>query len=76
MKVAIIISTFLAVASAKPSVLLYSVPQPAIYAATGPLLRQYHSQSELGQYTYGYDGGPSAKSETRSIDGVTRGSYR
>ena len=30
---------------------------------------------ELGQYSYGYAGGPSAKSESRTADGVTRGAY-
>ncbi|KAG8235994.1 hypothetical protein J437_LFUL016527 [Ladona fulva] len=36
---------------------------------------QYHSQDELGQYSYGYSGGPSSKSEVKTIDGVTRGGY-
>jgi len=40
-----------------------------------PLHHQYHAQDELGQYTYGYSGGPSAKVESRTADGVTRGSY-
>ncbi|CAG2067446.1 unnamed protein product, partial [Timema podura] len=35
----------------------------------------YHAQDELGQYSYGYSGGPSAKQETRTLDGVTRGGY-
>jgi len=36
---------------------------------------QYHAQDELGQYSYGYAGGPSSKSEVKTADGVTRGSY-
>lgn len=27
------------------------------------------------QYSYGYAGGPSSKAETKSADGITRGSY-
>lgn len=26
-----------------------------------------------GQYTYGYSGGPSAKIESKTVDGITRG---
>jgi hypothetical protein len=36
---------------------------------------QYHNQDALGQYSYGYAGGPSAKVETKTLDGVTRGGY-
>jgi hypothetical protein len=36
---------------------------------------QYHTQDALGQYSYGYSGGPSAKVETKTLDGVTRGGY-
>lgn len=36
---------------------------------------QYHSQDSLGQYSYGYSGGPSSKSEVKTLDGITRGSY-
>nr|CAD7424383.1 unnamed protein product [Timema monikensis] len=39
------------------------------------LSSQYHAQDELGQYSYGYAGGLSAKSEVKSFDGVTRGGY-
>lgn len=45
------------------------------YAAAAPVSSQYHAQDELGQYSYGYAGGPSSKSESRSADGVTRGAY-
>lgn len=33
------------------------------------------AQDELGQYSYGYAGGPSAKSEIKTADGITRGGY-
>jgi len=36
---------------------------------------QYHAQDELGQYSYGYAGGPSSKSESKTADGVVRGAY-
>lgn len=58
-------------AVAEPNI-IYS--QPAV-VATAPLRHQYHSQDSIGQYVYGYSGGPSAKTEARSLDGVTRGSY-
>lgn len=63
------------VASAKPSTGLYYTAPATFYTATAPILNQYHSQNELGQYAYGYSGGPSAKVESKSFDGVTRGSY-
>ncbi|XP_023724545.1 uncharacterized protein LOC111873799 isoform X2 [Cryptotermes secundus] len=49
----------------------YSVPS-AIVTSTS---HQYHAQDALGQYSYGYSGGPSAKVETKTLDGVTRGGY-
>lgn len=48
---------------------------PTIITAQSPILSQYHSQDTLGQYSYGYNGGLSAKIESKSLDGVTRGSY-
>lgn len=73
MKVFIIVAAFLvATTSAKPSGLLTEVP--TFYAAA-PLLSQYHSQDSLGQYSYGYNGGLSSKVETKTLDGITRGSY-
>ncbi|XP_044271478.1 uncharacterized protein LOC123015669 [Tribolium madens] len=36
---------------------------------------QYHSQDGFGQYSYGYVGPLSSKSETKTADGVTRGGY-
>lgn len=71
MKSVFIVSALFAVAIAKPSALL----TPAFFTAQSPVLSQYHSQDTLGQYAYGYNGGSSAKVETKSIDGITRGSY-
>ncbi|KAG8036705.1 hypothetical protein G9C98_004027 [Cotesia typhae] len=34
-----------------------------------------HTQDSLGQYDYSYTGDTSAKSESRSLDGTTRGAY-
>ncbi|XP_030385721.1 cuticle protein 7 [Scaptodrosophila lebanonensis] len=53
---------------------------PYIYTATGsslatPTQQQYLSQDQLGQYAYGYVEPLSSKQESRSIDGITRGSY-
>ena len=36
---------------------------------------QFHTQDELGQYTYGYNDGLSSKIESKTTDGVTQGSY-
>ncbi|XP_065211221.1 uncharacterized protein LOC135839221 isoform X2 [Planococcus citri] len=47
----------------------YNVP------ALSPVYGQFHSQDELGQYSYGYFGGPSSKVETKTSDGITRGGY-
>lgn len=54
-----------------------AVSGSAVYPTVhhGPVTTQYHSQDELGQYAYGYSGGPSAKHEQRTADGVTRGGY-
>ncbi|CRK95871.1 CLUMA_CG009318, isoform A [Clunio marinus] len=78
----VLISSILA-CNAAPSLINY---QPTVYSsvlaapsvvhlASGPVLTQYHSQDGLGSYSYGYGGGPSAKSEVKTLDGVTRGSY-
>lgn len=70
----IVVAAFLvATSSAKPSTLLTEVP--TFYTAAAPLLSQYHSQDSLGQYSYGYNGGLSSKVETKTLDGITRGSY-
>lgn len=44
---------------------------PLAYSAIAPaaVSNQYHAQDELGQYSYGYAGGPSSKQESRTADG-------
>jgi len=37
--------------------------------------QQYHAQSEIGEYNYGYSNPTGAKAETRTVDGVVRGTY-
>lgn len=59
----------------------YAAPPVAPYAAFaapvpyGPAHGQYHTQDEYGQYAYGYSSDSSSKSETKTLDGVTRGGY-
>lgn len=62
-----------ALAAAKPT-----LNQPAALAVVlRPLSvsSQYHAQDTLGQYTYGYSAGTSAKAESKTLDGVVRGGY-
>jgi hypothetical protein len=66
-----------AMAVAKPSgfqSVSYSVPS-ALLASPVSVSSQYHTQDSLGQYSYGYSAGSSAKAETKTLDGVTRGGY-
>jgi len=37
---------------------------------------QFHAQDEFGQFSFGYAGGPSARTESRDVYGVTQGSYQ
>lgn len=73
MKKIIILSVLLVAVLAKPSTFLLETP--GIYSEESPLITQYHSQDQFGQYAYGYNGGLSSKTETKTLDGVTRGSY-
>lgn len=70
-----------AMVQARPD-LLHSDIKNVVYSApaavvAGPLSfsSQYHAQDGYGQYTYGYFGGQSAKAESKTADGITRGSY-
>ncbi|XP_063584854.1 uncharacterized protein LOC134762398 [Penaeus indicus] len=45
------------------------------YTSVAPIQSQYHAQDEIGQYSFGYAGGPSSRSESRDAYGVVRGSY-
>ncbi|XP_042882771.1 uncharacterized protein LOC122259859 [Penaeus japonicus] len=55
-----------------PAPVSYNV---APYAPVAPIQSQYHAQDELGQYSFGYAGGPSSRAESRDAFGVVRGSY-
>ncbi|XP_049862027.1 ice-structuring glycoprotein-like [Schistocerca gregaria] len=71
-------------AAAAPAAVTYSAAAPAhISYAAAPaavvapvsISSQYHAQDELGQYSYGYSGALSAKSESRAFDGSVAGGY-
>jgi len=47
---------------------------PVVHAAA-PEGSQYHSQDDIGQYSYGYSDPNSVKQEIKTADGVTRGAY-
>uniref|UniRef100_A0A8D8U9U5 Cuticle protein 6 n=1 Tax=Cacopsylla melanoneura TaxID=428564 RepID=A0A8D8U9U5_9HEMI len=54
------------------------VPIPVVPVApviATPVRSQFHSQDELGQYTYGYSNENSAKHEIKTADGITQGQY-
>ncbi|XP_037778373.1 cuticle protein 19.8-like [Penaeus monodon] len=55
-----------------PAPVSYNV---APYAPVAPIQSQYHAQDEIGQYSFGYSGGPSSRAESRDAFGVVRGSY-
>jgi len=60
----------------KNPLLLNSFSSSALVSASSnPIQQQYHTQDELGQYSYGYSEPLSTKQEVRSLDGITRGSY-
>jgi hypothetical protein len=65
----------IAVGPAPVAVAHAPVAVAAAPAIVGHVASQYHAQDELGQYTYGYAGGPSAKHETKTYDGITQGGY-
>jgi len=64
---AIVFASVLAVASA--GVVYNAAP------IVGLTSSQYHAQDELGQYSYGYAGGPSSKTESKDAAGNVRGAY-
>lgn len=74
-----VFSALVAVAMAKPQYLVpsfYAAAPGAVHTiATAPITSQYHSQDDLGRYSYGYSSGLSAKSEIKTLDGITRGAY-
>lgn len=50
---------------------------PVVHHTAVPvaLSSQFHAQDRLGQYSYGYAGPLSSKTESKTADGVTRGGY-
>lgn len=48
---------------------------PPVHYTPVPVSNQFHAQDNLGQYTYGYAGPLSSKTETKTADGITRGGY-
>lgn len=50
------------------------IPHSVHYTSV-PVSSQYHAQDKFGQYSYGYAGPLSSKTETKTADGVTRGGY-
>ena len=53
-----------------------TVDPVVVPAVAAPVVSsQYHAQDDLGQYNYGYSNANSAKVETKSADGIVRGSY-
>merc|ERR1712193_383649 len=40
-----------------------------------PTNSQFHAQSELGEYNYGYANGDSSKQEFKTADGIVQGTY-
>uniref|UniRef100_A0A0N7ZB60 Cuticle protein 6 n=1 Tax=Scylla olivacea TaxID=85551 RepID=A0A0N7ZB60_SCYOL len=56
--------------------LTYNVaPVAPVVAPVAPIQSQFHAQDELGQYSFGYAGGPSSRAETRDAYGRVTGSY-
>jgi len=55
------------------------VHTPITYAAApvpvAPVQTQHHAQDELGQFNFGYYGGPSSRHETRDAFGTVRGAF-
>ncbi|XP_065164214.1 uncharacterized protein [Atheta coriaria] len=60
------------------SILFLAVGLDAKPGLLAPVLlssSQYHTQDQLGQYSYGYSNPQSAKAEVKTADGITQGSY-
>ena len=72
-----VFTTIVMSACAAPSAFYQHAPlaySAAVYQPV-PTSSQWHAQSGLGDYVYGYQAGPSAKSEVKTLDGITQGSY-
>lgn len=75
MKIALVIFVIITVLIINPLFAFVAPATTTLIAAPLSITSQFHSQDSLGQYAYGYSGGPSIKAESKSIDGITRGSY-
>ena len=65
-----------AVKAAHVAPLPYNVaPFAPAPAPVAPIQSQFHAQDELGQYSFGFVGGPSSRSETRDAVGRVTGAY-
>merc|ERR1719320_366597 len=53
----------------------YTTAAIAPVVAPNTRTSQFHSQDELGQYNFGFAGGPTSRHETRDAFGVVRGAY-
>jgi len=71
----IVFASVLACACAAPQILYSGLAVSPLAIAPAVTSSQYHAQDELGQYSYGYAGGPSAKSESKDAFGNVRGAY-
>ena len=49
--------------------------EPVQLSPGTPINYQYHAQDEFGQYNFGYSNPLSAKQESKTADGIVRGSY-
>merc|ERR1719290_319143 len=53
-----------------------AAPVARAFAPAPVQTSQFHAQDEFGQYTFGYSGGPSARTESRDAYGVVTGSFQ
>ncbi|KAL7024626.1 hypothetical protein ACKWTF_013133 [Chironomus riparius] len=72
-----VFATIVMSACAAPSAFYQHAPLAYSAAVYQPVQTssQWHAQSGLGDYVYGYQAGPSSKSEVKTLDGITQGSY-
>lgn len=76
----VVVIGLVAMCSASPSLYfggpqLYSSGYNYPSAVINPINSQYHTQNELGHYSYGYNDGHSTKTETKHPNGLTEGAY-
>ncbi|KAK8406018.1 hypothetical protein O3P69_007028 [Scylla paramamosain] len=63
------------VAPVAPLTSVAPVAPVASVAPLAPFHSKFHAQDELGQYSFGYAGGPSSRAETRDAFGRVSGAY-